>query len=322
MKSLAFVTTCLALAIAGCGDGSSSATTSGAPSTDDRIEELFPGEPSFGVVDREQVRRMLEVPPEEDEPFYMVNLIRHRDRARYRDGRETDLTGAEADGVYGSLIHPILDEIGAEIVFVADAEKNLIDADGAAWDQVGVVRYPSYAAFFEMIVRDDLREAAEHKQAGVEKSIVLVGHLEGDPFPDEFLRVDLAAVPFPPTAADPPIAIVHLLDYNDVAQYEDGRATHLTGREAMRLYEQGRSDQGVLQLGVRPGLRLAIEGELIGDGRGWEEFRINNFPSRATFAQIITPGALEEAGIEHRVAALRETYALLTAPLLTTVGYR
>ncbi|MDG2304353.1 MAG: hypothetical protein P8R42_06800 [Candidatus Binatia bacterium] len=96
-----------------------------------RIQRIFPDEPSFGVVDREQVRRMLEVSPEDDAPFYMVNLIRHRERAEYEDGRENDLTGAEADGIYGGLILPILASVGARPVFVANVEVNLIDADGA-----------------------------------------------------------------------------------------------------------------------------------------------------------------------------------------------
>ncbi len=307
------------LTLAGCGDGSQSDTVS---PIDPRIQQLFPSDPSFGVVDRAQVRRMLEVPPEEDGPFYMVNLVRHRERAEYADRRETDLTGAEADRIYGSLILPILSDIGARPVFVADVAENLIDPDGAGWTQVGVVRYPSRAALFGMLEREDFRAAAEHKNAGVEKSLVLVGHLQGAPFPDALLEVDLSSVPFPPTTEDPPIAIVHLLDYTQIAQYRDGRETSLTGREAMALYEQGRLEQDVLGLGVRPGLWLVIEGELVGDGRAWEEFRINNFPSEATFRSITTGTSLGEAGIEHREAALRETYSQRTAPILTEVGYR
>ncbi len=310
----------LGLALCACGDGSQSADPAASP-IDQRIQRLFPDDPSFGVVDRDQVRRMLEVPPEDDAPFYMVNLIRHREQAEYADGRESTLTGAEADGIYGGLILPILADIGARPVFVANVERNLIDDDGARWTQIGVVRYPSRAKFFEMLEREDFRRAAVHKEAGVEKSLVLVAHLEGDPLPDVLRDVDLSSVPYPPTPEDPPIAVVHLLDYNDVAQYADGRETSLTGREAMRLYEEGRQEQNVFGLGVRPGLYLLIEGEVVGDGRDWEEFRINNFPSRATFAQVSSPDSLGEAGIVHRQAALRETYTQLTAPLLTEVGY-
>lgn len=286
-----------------------------------RIDQLFPDDPGFGVVNREQVRAMLLVPEAEDGPFYMVNLIRHREHAAYPDGRETDLTGREADEVYGALILPILLEIGAAPLFVADVEAALADSDDAAWDQVGIVRYPSRAAFLAMVERADLRDAVVHKRAGVEHSIVLVTNPSATEFPPILRQIDLDTVPYPPSGEDPPIAIVHLLRFNPIAMYEDDRPTDLTGREAMQLYEEGRMMQGVLQLGIRPGIWLDVEGELIGDGRIWDELRINNFPSRATFTAVTTDESLAEAGIDHRMAAIAETYALLTAPMINRVGY-
>ena len=181
--------------------------------------------------------------------------------------------------------------------------------------------YPSRAKFFEMLEREDFRAAAAHKDAGVEKSLVLGAHIEGDPVPDVLRQLDLTTVPFPPTEDDPPIAVLHLLDYNEIAKYRDGRETTLTGREAMQLYQDGRASQDVFRLGVRPGLWLEIEGELVGDSREWEKFRVNLFLSRATFASITTTDSLDDAGVEHRFAALRETYTQLTSPILTEVGY-
>ena len=318
MKTIASSLFALTLTLSACGDGHEAAPDPIA----ERIETLFPSDPSYGAFDRGQIRRMMETAPSEDGPFYMINLIRHREEAIYSDGRETDLSGAEADAIYGSLVLPILIEMGAELIFVADVELNLIDLDGAGWTQVAIVLYPSRAKFLEMVEREDLRAAAVHKEAGVEKTVVLVSQIDGDPIPEELRTVDLETLPFPPTEQDQPIAIAHLLDYNEIAQYADGRETTLTGREAMALYEQGRQDQGVLELGVRPGLWLTIEGEFVGDGRGWEEFRINNFPSRSAFAQLTNPQSAVEAGIEHRVAALNETYTQVTAPVLTQVGYQ
>lgn len=311
----------LLLAVAlgtGCGD---SEAPSNADPIGERIERLFPAEYSFGTVDRSHVRRMLEVPPEEDGPFYMVNLIQHREHAEYPDGRETDLTGAQADAIYSAQILPILLEIGARPVFVADVNGNLISDDGTLWEQVSIVLYPSRARFFEMLEREDANAALVHKDAGVGKTLVLVAGVEGDGISDEERRVDLTTVPTPPTPEDPPISIVHLLAYNENAEYADGRDTDRTGREAMQLYEQGREDQNVAALGVRAGLWLRIEGEFIGDGRIWDEFRINNFPNRTTFLQVASQESLEEAGIEHREAATRDTYSMLTSPALTEVGY-
>ncbi len=318
LKSLAKVLVVLSLAaLVACGDHD------GGPDDpiEARIDELFPEDLAFGTLDREQLRAMMLVAPEADGPFYMVNLIRHRERAAYPDGRESALSGREADELYGALIFPILLEIGAVPIFVADVEAPLIDDDGAAWTQVGIVRYPSRAAFVEFLGRKDVREAAVHKRAGVEQTTVLVTNESATRFPASLRSVDLDSLPFPPSEEDPPLAIVHLLRFNEIAQYADGRETGLSGREAMALYEQGRQAQGVLQLGVRPGIWLEVEGEFIGDGRTWHELRINNFPSRASFARVITNESLEEAGIEHRAAALAATYALQTAPMINQVGY-
>ncbi len=306
----------VALCLVACGDDDGGSTSS----LDARIDELFGGQ-TFGEINYEVAERMLTTTPEDDGPFYMVNFIKHREHARYPDGRETDLSGREADDIYGSLILPILFSIGAEPVYVADVQVSLDARDGTVWDQVGVVRYPSYAAFIAMVESDELRDAAQHKEAGVEKSLVLVAQLPNVEFPPGFNEVDLETVPYPPTADDPPIAVIHLISYNERAEYADGRETELTGREAMELYERGRQQQGTLALGVRPGLWVEIEGELIGDGRAWDDFRINNFPSRATFQAVTTQESLNEAGIDHRLAALADTYALLTAPVINQVGY-
>jgi hypothetical protein len=299
------------LLAAGCAD---------APSpVDERIDALF-GDVPFGTLNREQAARMLTTEPANDAPFHMVNLIRHREHAEYRDGRPTEATGAEADALYGSLVLPILLEIGARPVFVGNVERSLIDRDGAGWSQVAVVLYPSRAAFVAMLARPDFRAAAEHKIAGVERTIVLVTSLVEPQPPEDLRRVDLSAVPYPPTADDPPVTVAHVLDFNDRARYADGRATDLTGREAFALYEQGRIPQA-LPLGVRPGIALAVDGELIGDGRPWEELRVNNFPSRATLEQLVSAESLDRAGVEHREAALADTYALLAAPVVSVVGY-
>lgn len=310
LRQLAVVA--LLSAAAGCGDASSSGV-------DAQIDALF-GDPPFGTVNRVEARRILETRPEDDGPFYLVNFIHHRAHAEYRDGRPTDLTGAEADALYNLLVLPMLADIGAQPFYVGGVERMPLPGDGEEWGQVAVVLYPSRAKFVEMISRPDFRDAVAHKVAGVERTIVLVAHPAPDQLAEELRRVDLAKLPFPPTPDDQPINLVHLIRFNDVAQYADGRPTTLTGREAFALYEQGRVSQAV-PLGVRPGIKLDVEAELIGDGRVWDEVRINNFPSRAAFAELTTKDSLDVAGYENRVAGLADTYALLAAPLINQVGY-
>lgn len=302
----------LLLCAVGCGDAPSSGVEA-------RIDALF-GDPPFGTVDRAEARRILETRPDDDHPFYLVNFIGHRAHAVYRDGRATDLTGAEADALYDLLVLPMLADVGAQPFYVGGVERTLLPGDGAAWDQVAVVLYPSRARFVEMISRPDFRAAVAHKVAGVERTIVLVAEPAPDQLPEDLRRLDLSTLPYPPTADDPPVNVVHLIRFNEIARYRDGRPTSLTGREALDLYEQHRTPQA-LPLGVRPGIKLVIEAELIGDGRTWDEVRINNFPSRAAFDQLVTRESLSAAGYEDREAALADTYALLSAPLVNRVGY-
>ncbi|MCP4626504.1 MAG: carboxypeptidase regulatory-like domain-containing protein [bacterium] len=284
-----------------------------------RIDEIF-GDAPYGELNREQARRMVDVVPEEDGPFYMINLIAYSDNAEYPDGRQTELTGEEANKIYGTLVFPILLEIGARPVFAADVARRLIDPDMAEWDQVGVVRYPGRAEFIAMLERQDFREAAIHKRAGVERSIVIVAHEDPDAAPEDSRRVDLDALPFPPTAEDPVIGVCHLLKYNEIAQYPDGRETDLTGPEAMDIYTNSRTE-AALRLGIRAGLWLIPEGELIGDGQVWDEFRINLFPSQAAFDEMIATDTVGQANLIHRWAAIADTYSVLTIPMINEFGY-
>lgn len=314
MSSLGFAAACLSLALAlasGCGDARSS--------SDATIDRVF-GEVPYGTLDRAEAQRLLETPPESDGPFYLVTYVHHRAQAAYADGRPSSLTGTEANDRFATLMRPILSAIGAQPIYLADVEQSLIDHHGADWSRVAVVLFPSRAKFLEMMERADFRAAEVHQVAGVERMLALVTEILPLSIPDELRHVDLAKLPYPPTPTDPPVTVVHLLDFNDIARYPDGRPTALTGRQALELYEQARAPQA-LPLGVRPGIHLAVEGELIGDGRPWEEFRINNFPSRAAFAKLTTADSLDQAGYENREAALADTYALLAAPIVNRVGY-
>jgi hypothetical protein len=51
----------------------------------------------YGEVDRDYAHRVATMPPEQDGPVWMVNLMRYPGRSEYADGRPTDLTGWQAD---------------------------------------------------------------------------------------------------------------------------------------------------------------------------------------------------------------------------------
>jgi fermentation-respiration switch protein FrsA (DUF1100 family) len=71
--------------------------------------------PGYGQVDREYGMRLATTPAEQDGPVWMVNLMKYRAVADYTDGRESTISGREADDLYTPL--GPLAAVGAEIAF-------------------------------------------------------------------------------------------------------------------------------------------------------------------------------------------------------------
>lgn len=248
----------------------------------------------------------------EDGAFYMLNLILFREEACYRDGRETDLTGREANDLYQPI--PFLAEIGAQPVFVAEAETTLI-GDGTGWDQVAVVRYPSREEFLSMVNDPAFQDQLVHKDAGLEKSFVMVSDLRPSQLPDDFMPADS---PYPATADDPPVEIVHVMKFREQAEYPEGSDEPMrTGEEAVRLYEEAATEVA-LEIGVYPTAWFDVRGVLVGDGRQWDQLRINHMPSHAAFSALVADPRRQQ-GQEHREAGLEDTYTIMAAPLINTL---
>ncbi|HAS09746.1 MAG TPA: hypothetical protein DCS55_04385, partial [Acidimicrobiaceae bacterium] len=128
-------------------------------------------EPSFGQLDADLLPSLLQ--SGYDGPFFMINLIEFRDQAVYADGRETDLTGEEANNIYGQTGVQVLFEGGMRPALqgrvVADPTAPTIPA----WDQVAIAGYPSYQEFLAMIQNPEFQEGVEHKDAGVAATTVM-----------------------------------------------------------------------------------------------------------------------------------------------------
>jgi uncharacterized protein (DUF1330 family) len=100
-----------------------------------------------------------------DEPIMMLNLLRFREKAAYDDGREA--TGAEAYAAYGRDSAPVFHRVGGEILWRGKPQVMLIGPGDKRWDLVFVARYPTAAAFLEMVTDPQYREAVKHRQAAV-----------------------------------------------------------------------------------------------------------------------------------------------------------
>jgi uncharacterized protein (DUF1330 family) len=106
---------------------------------------------------------------DDDGPMWALNLMKYRPVADYVDGRQTTLTGAQADEAYkpdGPLAR-----FGARILLIAEVTAQLA-GDGTVWDRVAIAQYPTRAAMMHMQMDDEFETLHEHKDAGMEFTIV------------------------------------------------------------------------------------------------------------------------------------------------------
>ncbi len=184
--------------------------------------------PRYGTIDFDYAGRLASFPPDEDGPVLMVNYMKYRERAAYKDGSDGGRSGMEADDEYAPT--EVLADIGAVVAFFGD----VTDPQVTGWDRIGIVQYPTRRAFIDMQSRRDFREKHQHKEAGMDHTIVF-------------------AVP-PHTVAAGAI---------------DGRHTHVVF-DLVRLDEQLTGSAGPADgQAIGP-----VEGTILGDGRSWTELRI------------------------------------------------
>ena len=114
---------------------------------------------------KEQMEGFLE--GDDDLPISMVNLLKFKDKAEYEDGRETNLTGAEAYAIYGNEVVEHLKSIRAELVYSGDVTRLMLGEIEELWDMVVIARYPSKKAMLDMIMKPEYIESSIHRTAGL-----------------------------------------------------------------------------------------------------------------------------------------------------------
>lgn len=262
------------------------------------------GNPSYGQVNQAQIQKLLEEPTEG--PFYMVNLIRFREQAVYADGRETDLTGREANELYSPS--EFLQAIGAKIAFQAEVTENTADLT-TEWEQVAIVEYPCPIAFMAMSVHPEFKQRSIHKDAGLEASIVMVTYAE------ELEALDIPETPYPGSEDDPSFEFVQVLQFFDEAQYSEASGEpQRTGAEAMAVYADSVAN-AQNSVGIYPRMRLNVDGVIIGDGSEWSSVWIDVVPSQTAFDMYNIDSDVLDAQF-HRDAAVDNEYAMKTQPSL------
>ncbi|KAB7741304.1 DUF1330 domain-containing protein [Parvibaculum sedimenti] len=101
-------------------------------------------------------------------PIGMLNLLKFRDKAEYKDGRDAGgLSGQDAYGLYGLVAMEKIKAVGGRFFWGSPSSAPLIGSETDEWDMVAIIRYPSRKAFLEMIAMPDYQAALAHREAGL-----------------------------------------------------------------------------------------------------------------------------------------------------------
>ena len=111
---------------------------------------------------------------------------------------------------------------------------------------------------------------------------------------------------------DGPIVMVNLLKFRDKAEYEDGRDTDLSGREAYALYGAGVSEL-LKKVGGAGMFSARVERLMLGEVEElWDAVAIAMYPSRAAMMEMMQLPEMSEIGV-HRAAGLAGQLNIETA---------
>ena len=107
------------------------------------------------------------------QPIVMLNLLKFRAAARYEDGRKSDLTGAQAYGLYAERMRVIVEREGGRFLFAGDIKGLAIGEVEGLWDVAALVEYPSASAFAKIVTLPEVAEIGVHRAAGLEGQLLI-----------------------------------------------------------------------------------------------------------------------------------------------------
>ncbi len=107
-------------------------------------------------------------------PIVMINLLRFAAQANYhKDAPDTPCSGREAYARYSKSALPHVAGVGGELVWLGSVHAGLIQPTEEQWDEALLVRYPSIAAFVQMISNPEYQKITYHRAAALSDSRLL-----------------------------------------------------------------------------------------------------------------------------------------------------
>ena len=117
------------------------------------------------IPNEEQMAGFLE--GDTETPIKMVNLLKFKDKADYKDGRQTSLSGKEAYQIYSDEVQGHLEKVGGQSIFFGEVKRLMLGEVEELWDWVAIAEYPSRKAMLEMVMDSEYQKSEEHRSAGL-----------------------------------------------------------------------------------------------------------------------------------------------------------
>lgn len=113
-----------------------------------------------------------------------------------------------------------------------------------------------------------------------------------------------------PPESDGPVWMINLMKYRERADYADGRATDISGREADDIYSPLEQLKG---LGAEIVFAADVELQLAGEPK-WDRIAIVKYPTRRSFIELQSaPGFAEKHA--HKEAGMEQTFVIGGQPM-------
>jgi uncharacterized protein (DUF1330 family) len=107
-------------------------------------------------------------------PIAMLNLLKFRDKAVYKDGRADNITGREAYMRYATEMTKIVEREGGKILFTGRIAGLVIGEVEGMWDVAAIMEYPSRAAFQKIVTMPEVATIGVHREAGLEGQLLIM----------------------------------------------------------------------------------------------------------------------------------------------------
>ena len=104
----------------------------------------------------------------------MLNLLKFRDKAIYKDGRPDDISGREAYQRYATPMTKIVEREGGRVLFAGKIAGLVIGEVGQLWDLAAIMEYPSRAAFPRIVTLPEVAQISVHREAGLEGQLLIM----------------------------------------------------------------------------------------------------------------------------------------------------